>query len=497
MDVRSLGSTILANRLPAVLLFLLLVSSCGEPARAVPEADRTDVPTRSPSEMEREGPDHEASSEEVSSASVDTAFVERMSEPFGTLGGVAFVRHTGIFRGQTSLGAFRMPYEIVTPEDSALGNGTVLVEPPHFSGATGRDQVLGRELLFGGGYSYASVGFGEYGFNVLDPDARKLRIAGGPVGVVSIASPDGTIDEEILVQFAQALRSDGFARSVLGPVDRLYAYGTSQTASVLLELRRAVVGTESRGLFDFTLLHTALWDPPFAVDATFDRLQGGFEPLEGMGRVVFVESEGDLVVSDAEQFRDAVGVPGYRVYEVAGAAHAPRASNPLDHFPVVRAMFVAGDRWVRSGTEPPPSTLLEKAPPGEPDPVYGWETGIARDQDLNARGGVRLPDLAVGRKRYVASDSATRPENLPPGVPASFSVLSGSTVDLACELAPGSDTDAPRFRDHEAYVDAFGRQVEELRRRGFLLEADAGVLKERAAASNVGAPGACGPDREG
>lgn len=456
----------------------------------------TEMRERVASELGTEASPSGAFPEDAPGSSVDTSFVERDSEPFGTFGGVAFVRHTGIFRGETSLGAFRMPYEIVAPEDPALGNGTVLVEPPHFSGGTGRDQVLGREVLFGGGYGYASVGFGEYGFNVLHPDAGKLRIAGGPVDVVSIARPDGTIDEEILVQFAEALRSDGFARDVLGPVDRLYAYGTSQTASVLLELRRAVAGTGGRGLFDFILLHTALWDPPFEADAAFDRLQGDFEPLEGTGRVVFVESEGDLVVSDAEQFRDAVGVPGYRVYEVAGAAHAPRATNPLNHFLVVRAMFVAGDRWVRSGTEPPSSTLLETAPPGEVDPVYGWETGIARDGDLNARGGVRLPDLAVGRKRYVASDSATRPESLPPGVPASFSVLSGSTADLACEPAPGSGTDAPRFCDHEAYVDAFGRQVEELRRRGFLLEADAGALKERAAASEVGEPGSCGPERD-
>ena len=230
----------------------------------------------------------------------------------------------------------------------------------------GRDQVLGRELLFGGGYSYASVGFGEFGFNVLDSDARELMIAGGPVGV-----------------------------------------------------------------------------------------------------------------------------PGYRVDEVAGAAHAPRASDPLNHFLVVRAMFVAGDRWVRTGTEPPPAVLLEAAPDGKVDPVCGFETGIARDGDLNARGGVRLPDLAVGRQRHVASDSTTRPETLPPGVPPSFSVLFGSTVDRACEPAPGSGARGPRFRGHEDYVDAFRRGVDRLERRGFLLEADAGALKERAAASDVGEAGSC------
>jgi hypothetical protein len=243
-------------------------------------------------------------------------------------------------------------------------------------------------------------------------------------------------------------------------------------------------------LFDLTLLHTPTWQvqlPPEAV-FTFDFLSGEFEPLQGVGKVLIVETEGDLIISDGEQFRKAAGEPNYRVYEVAGADHLPmEQDNPLDHSAVTRAVFIAGDRWVRSGTEPPPSMLLQSAPSGQVDPVYDEETGIARDGDLNALGGVRLPALELGRAQFIASDPATSVPLMPP----EFDILSGSMVDLACEPRPGSNSDEPRFSSHEAYVAAFNEQVDRLQEQRFLLQADADALKRRAARTDAGQPGAC------
>ena len=393
------------------------------------------------------------------------------STPFGTFNGIAYTRRRGFFEGQTSLGAFRVPYEIITPADPALGNGTLLVEPPHFAfGAAGRDIALGRSFLFGRGFSYATVGFGGHGLNILDPTAAGLVLAGAPVARPGAFNPFATLDEEIVAQFTDAVSAE------LG-VDRRYAFGISQTAAVLLELQRNLAATGRAGLFDLTVLYVALWHEPFFGDAGFQFVRGEFEPLAGVGRVLFVESEGDQVVSDAETFRRAAGLSGYRVYEVAGAAHVPTADNPLDHAPVVRALFVAGDAWVRSGTEPPPSTLLDAAPAGEVDPAYGRVTGIARDGGLNARGGVRLPDLALGRARFIASD----PTTLGPGIPPLFAILTGNMVDLACQ----------RFGHHGEYVRAVARQATDLQRQGFLLDADAEALRQRAAESPVGASGTC------
>lgn len=395
------------------------------------------------------------------------------SHPFGAFDGVPYVRHTGIFEGETSLGAFRMPYEIVAPEDPALGDGTLLFEPPHFAFAPlGRDLVLTRGFLFGQGYSYAAVGYGNLGQTILDPTAPGLIIAGTPVGSI----PTPLFDEEIIVQYVHALSSDPDAVAVLGEVERRYAYGISQTGDALLETLHSAGGP---GLFDLTLLHVTQWNPPARPPGVVQNLPDEFQPLSGVGRVLFLETEGDLLLSDTEQIRRAANDPDYRVYEVAGAAHwplVPPPLNSLDHFAVARALLVAGDAWVREGTAPPSSTLLEDDASGE----------IARDGDGNALGGVRLPDLAVGRGQYIASI---------PIDPLGLGILGlvGLMVDLACAPEAGSTTGEPRFRSHGDYVGAFSRATNELRKAGFLLDADANALKEQASMSTVGKPRSC-PD---
>lgn len=424
---------------------------------------------------------------------LEVSFTERASEPFGTFDGVPFLRHTGMFEGETSLGAFRVPYEIVAPEDPDQGNGTVLVEPPHFAfGPIGRDQNLGtgfllereEHFLFERGFSYAAVGFGTNGLNILDPTAGGLVLFGEPVtdpGVIAVGAP---LDEEILVQFTEALTSAPFAIGVLGQVERRYSYGVSQTSAVLLNV---LLGPDGEGLFDFSLLHLRYWPEPEELGADlFTRLTGEFTPPLAVGKVVFVNSESELVLTDAEQFRTSIGNPDYRIYEVAGAAHLPqpRPLNPLDHSPVVRAAFAAADDWVRGGASPPPSQVLESAPAGQIDPIYGEETGIARDENLNALGGIRFPDLAIGRARFIAAAPS-----LDPGSP--FPGTFGLWIDLACEPEPGSGSDRHRFRNHGDYVSAFTRQVNALRRAGFLLADDSGALQERAAESEVGKPGTC------
>lgn len=430
--------------------------------------------------------------ESASQPASAVSFTERASEPFGTFDGVDFARHTGMFEGETSLGAFRVPYEIVAPEDPRQGNGTVLVEPPHFAfGPIGRDQNLGtgfllereEHFLFERGFSYAAVGFGTNGLNILDPTAGGLVLFGEPVTDPGVIAPGAPLDEEILVQFTEALTSAPFAIGVLGQIERRYSYGVSQTSAVLLNV---LLGPDGEGLFDFSLLHLRYWPEPEELGADiFTRLTGEFTPPPAVGKVVFVNSESELVLTDAEQFRTAIGNPDYRVYEVAGAPHLPqpRPLNPLDHSPVVRAAFTAADDWVRVGAAPPPSEVLESAPAGQIDPIYGEETGIARDENLNALGGIRFPDLAIGRAQFIAVAPSLDPDS-------PFPFL-GLWTDLACEPPPDSDSDEPRFRNHGDYVSAFTRQVNELRRDGLLLDADAEALKERAAESEVGKPGSC------
>ena len=417
-------------------------------------------------------------------------FEEVSAAPFGTFEGVDYVMYSGRFVGETSKGAYRMPFEIVAPADPADGNGRVLFEPPHFVyGAAARLGVIGPELLFGQGFSYAAVGFGDWGFNRLDLAAPDLEVAGAPAGLVpplDLSTPV-IIDIEILDQFTEALTADPMAAGMLGDVSHLHAYGVSQTAGAMLEL---LYYHDVSGRFDFTLLHLVVWNLPFG-RPEFAPLPVPFVPFDGSEKTIFVETEGDQLISDSALIRGALAYPEYRLWEVAGSAHLPLTGpvpglplefNSLDNLIVARAAFFAGDDWAARGIEPPPSVTLGRDTSGNPDPVYGFPTGISRDANGNATGGVRLPSLAVGAYQYIASLPAYL--GIPPSGSNLFFSLAGAQVDLTC-------TPPSRFRNHGQYVREFAKAANELRRQRYLLPGDAEALKDAAAASPVGKPGAC------
>jgi hypothetical protein len=416
-------------------------------------------------------------------------FVETEVVPAGTFAGIDYVQYSGRFQGSTSLGEFDVPFEWMTPADPQAGNGIVIVEPSHFTLGPGvRDAILTRRALFGRRFSHATVGFGSNGLNVLDPTAAPIVIGGHPVENPGAPRPNPVSDLDIIVQFAQALKADAFAEARLGPVDRLYATGVSQTSSALESI---LLGPDGPGLFDMTQLVVSLWEPDFAAPANFPNTSGTFALPDGLGKVLFVLTEGDLLISNAEQYLNSLDNPDSRIYVIAGGAHQPLTgalgirdqlpfeANGLDWTPVVRASFVAGDRWARFGEMPPADRVLEST--DEIDPVYGTVTGIARDENLNALGGVRLPDVEVGRFRYIASV----PEfELLPGLPG----LVGAEADLECVPAPGG---GQRFRFPAEYHWRTASQTMALFEQGLLLRGDAIAMIFAKRASNVGAEGRC------
>jgi hypothetical protein len=414
------------------------------------------------------------------------ALIETAGDPYGTYKGIDYVRYTGRFVGQTAKGTFRVPFEIVAPANPEKGNGSVVFEPPHFVfGPFARDNVLGPEMLFERGFGYASVGFANQGLNLLDPTATDAVIAGIPAPVDALPFPR---DVEILKQFAEALVDDPAAVEMLGRVERRYAYGLSQSAEAMYEL---FFGPGAAGLFDLTVLHVPLWRPAFARPDVLAVLPATFAPMPDIGKVMLVSAEGDLLISQSVQLRNAASNPDYRLYEVAGAPHAAQdivlagiRTNPLDVAPIVRAAFVAGDRWVTQHDEPPASRLLDAARPGEIDPVYWIQTGIARDANLNALGGVRFPDVETGRAFHLAA--ALDVEVLP-----GLAGLIGFWFDLACAPEFGGQDLEPRFANHGDYVSQVTRQAGALKRQGLLLQGDRQALINTAATSGVGKPGTC------
>lgn len=399
-------------------------------------------------------------------------------QAYGNFNGVEFARYTGRIEGETARGAYDVPFEIVAAKNPAYGNGAVIVEPAHwFFGPGAPDQILGEQLLYGSGFSYAAVGWGHNGLNVLDPSAAPIIVAGAEVvdpGEINLGSP---ADSEIVVQFVNELKSDPYAVAILGADLLWYSFGFSQTSGTQLQI---MLGPHGPGLFDFNLVVQRFW-PEFLEPHNFTRLAGDFQAPAGVGRTIFVNTESELVRSEAEQFRIAADDADYRVYELAGAPHFPQPPplNPLPINPAFRAAFVAGDAWVRLGVEPPSNRFIEET--AGIDPIYGFETGIARDFNGNALGGVRMPDVEVGRATYIAT-------NFIVPIPGFEAQLFGLYIDLHCEPLPDGSV---RFPDHGSYVSAVAGHANQLVREGYLLPDDAEVIRDQAGQSEVGKPGSC------
>ena len=92
---------------------------------------------------------------------------------------------------------------------------------------------------------------------------------------------------------------------------------------------------------------------------------------------------------------------------------------------------------------------------------------MKRDSVGNALGGIRLPDVDVGRGRFYAVS--------PDSPPAGGNILAGAYFDRH-----------DRFRNRGVYVGALSRQADALVAAGFLLPDDRDALIDSAVQSRVG-----------
>jgi hypothetical protein len=314
------------------------------------------------------------------------------SQKIGIYKNIAYVRHQGEFVWKTEEPgrAFAVPYEITTPENPAEGNRTFVFEPPHFtSGTVSRDAFLGTQLLFPLGFSHASVGYSNLFMRILNRDPGfELVIKGKPVTILPPrpGQPGEVTDLNILQQFALALKQS----SLFGPVERLYAMGFSDSGKTVHEVYKPF----GHKLFDLSFACTAPYVAP--------------EKIAGQKPIIVFNTERDfdpLAVPDPK-------FPQYRWYAVAGAPHIPDAvltrpefpggqgpippiagTSPINWLPIIRALFLAGDQWIRNGTPPPASVTLKVNPQGL----------IARDVMGNALGGIRHPALETVEARFISS----------------------------------------------------------------------------------------------
>jgi hypothetical protein len=125
----------------------------------------------------------------------------------------------------------------------------------------------------------------------------------------------------------------------------------------------------------------------------------------------------------------------------------------------MKALFIAGDRWVTEDQLPPPTTLLKLTSAGQ----------IQRDIKGNALGGIRHPAVEVGEAKFIATVNIPVPQPPPP-----FWPLFGGYEQVR---AIG---DADFFKNVGQYVKAFDAAAKALSRAGFLLEDDEKDLTRKA-----------------
>ncbi len=252
----------------------------------------------------------------------------------------------------------------------------------------------------------------------------------------------------------------GAVRDLVG-AQRVLAMGESQSAALLTTYVNGVHPLAR--LFDGFLLHSRL-----GVAAPLGEAGAGIDLEAALGTgavrlrddlaepVVVVQAEGDLF--DRVGYLPARQPDGdrFRLWEVAGAAHADRYTidqfedllgcavpvNRGQQWAVVRAALRALDRWVSEGVAPP------SAPPLE---VAGDD--FVRDEHGLVRGGVRTPV-----------------------VDAPVEVLSGRPwpgASVACRLF-GSTTplEACPWASPEEYLAAYERATDAAVGAGFLLADD-------------------------
>jgi hypothetical protein len=372
----------------------------------------------------------------------------------GTYGGIQFVQYDGIFAGQTSTGTYRVPYRIFAPSNSKKGNGAVLVEVPHPIGGLGAlDFALGRDFLLSRGFAHAGVGYSTADFTepggppgnlgILDPSVPGVFINGG------YTDPDvgGQTDEEIVVDFGRALKSDPVAKSILKSLKWRYLTGYSDSSVPVLDI---VNSGQAEGAFDLIAPHVAFGADPQVVIANH-----GYS-----GKVVILNSEWQVEPS-ADLLDRGVAPRQYRFYQVAGAPHVSdfldppdfwSTSTPASYQPELRAHFIQGHLWVTEGKSPPPSTHLL---------IDGG--GLVRDANGNsivvdARGTrvARLPFVELGEARFFGDDFL-------------------GTYDQVKSFAQLG------FKNAKSYLKAFDKKLKDYVKAVGILDEDADAMRCRAA----------------
>jgi hypothetical protein len=357
------------------------------------------------------------------------------------------------------------------PKDPAKFNGTVWVE--WMNTTLGSDQAddfyYAHNQMAASGAIYVGVSAQKGGVdNLVDSDEERY-------GSLSVGEDDA-LSYDIFSQVGRAVRSNPEVLGGLKP-EKLYANGGSQSAMRLVTYANAWQNTDK--VFDGILPHSRL---TFATAG-----DGGLiGPLNAKIRtdisvpVFMLESESDVgpgyltgIVDDDWAKVRQPNQGNVHTWEVAGASHGDHyllatatgitfidadqlgeilgCGGPVSTFPfryAANAGFAAFDRWVRTGERIP------SAPPIEMDGIVP-----ARDENGNAKGGVRLPDLDVPVAQYTGGPLLPESGNV-------FCGLLGRTFPFSAEKLQ------ELYPTHDDYVAKYTAKADAALAAGFMTQFD-------------------------
>lgn len=402
---------------------------------------------------------------------------------------------------------------VIRPIDPADFNGSVVVEWLNVSAGfdAGPDWGMLHTELIRSGYAWVGVSAQKVGVDALKdgsaagllPGADAMRYADA-----GLVHPGDAYSYDIYSQVAQALRDPATSQQAFGALqpEHLIAAGESQSADRMMTYVNAFAPLHA--LFDGYFVHSRL--------SGSAALQGGLfeEDLVATPEVVRVRDDLGVPVMMLQTETDLFILGSwpsnqpdnelFRLWEVAGTAHADlytfldnrldvgtdpsiaaveENANPIpgiiecpapvnagpQHW-VAKAAMAALNRWIVDGTPAPEAARLA---------VSGDPPAFELDALGNVLGGVRTP--------YVDAPVAVLSGEGQPQDPfdpedRNFCFLSGTTqlfdaATLASLYASNADYIAAVAAAADAAVDA-----------GFLLAADAELIKAHAANSDIFAP---------
>ena len=384
---------------------------------------------------------------------------------------------------------------VYRPIDPRRFDGTVVVEWLNVSGGVDAAAawLTDHVQMIRSGMAYVGVSA-----QVTGVDALK---SADPARYGSLNHPGDSFSYSIYQQAGAAIRRD--AATVLDGLhpERLLALGESQSALRLVTYIDAL-GPGSHDVFDgYFVYSSAAFSTPLsqAPQRTVATPSPTFIRTDLNVPVMLFETETDLIFGG---YRHARQPPTrhIREWEVAGTAHydsyglvesmadtgngeadvktfdtmihpvssnaaAISCSTPFNagaHTYELRATVVALNNWVMSGRPPPQSPRLD---------LDG--STLVTDHNGEAVGGVRTPQVQAP----IAVVSGVG-ESL--GAGSGFCVLFGRTVPFSQSKI------AALYPTHAAFVHKWNRAVNIDVASGYLLPADARVLKRVAAASTIG-----------